>query len=132
MSHLQLAAPAALLALVPLAAAVILLYLLKLRRRELVVPSVLLWRRAVEDVQANAPFQRLRYSLLLLLQLAALTALVGGLAGPFVMTQRLGGKSTVLVLDASASMRAADVAGGRFEEARRKAQEVVSGMARGG
>ena len=56
--------PLALLGLlfVPL---VLAMYLLKLRRDERVVPSTLLWQRLLTDVEANAPWQRLRRSLLL-------------------------------------------------------------------
>ncbi|GAG34530.1 unnamed protein product, partial [marine sediment metagenome] len=127
---MQFLAPAALLALLPLAGAIILLYLLRLRRREMVIPSVFLWRRAVEDVQANAPFQKLRRNLLLFLQLAALSALVFGLAGPHFLGHRLAGKSTVVVLDASASMRATDAGASRFDEAKRRATQIVKGMGR--
>ena len=42
---------------------VLAMYLLKLRRDETVVPSTLLWHRLVADVEANAPWQRLRGSL---------------------------------------------------------------------
>lgn len=123
-------APAALFALVPLGGIIVLLYLLKLRRREQIVPSVFLWRRAVDDVQANAPFQRLRPNLLLLLQLLALAAVVVGLAAPFFMARRLPDRTVVVVLDASASMRATDVEGSRFEQARRRAREIVAAMGR--
>ncbi len=127
---MQFLAPTTLIALLPLGGIIVLLYLLKLRRREVVIPSVLLWQRAVQDVQANAPFQKLRRNLLLLLQLMALAAIVGGLAAPFIMAQRLGGKSTVLVLDASASMGATDAAGSRFEQAKQRARQIVKGMGR--
>ena len=49
--------------------AVLAMYMLKLRRDRAVVPSTLLWSRLLTDVEANAPWQRLRRSLLLLLQL---------------------------------------------------------------
>ena len=59
-----------------LGAIIIFFYLLKLKRKRRVVPSVFLWQRALAEVEANAPFKRLRRSLLLLLQLVALAALV--------------------------------------------------------
>ncbi len=127
---MQLLAPLALIVFLPLAGAIILLYLLKLRRRDFVVPSVFLWRRAVQDVQANAPFQKLRANLLLILQLLALAALVAGLAGPYFLAPRLGGKSTIIVLDAYESMKATDARGSRFAEAKQLAEEIVKGMGR--
>lgn len=39
---------------------VLAMYLLKLRRDERIVPSTLLWQRLLTDVEANAPWQRLR------------------------------------------------------------------------
>jgi len=47
----------------------LLLYFLKLKRREQIVSSTLLWKRAVQDLQVNVPFQRIRHNILLLLQL---------------------------------------------------------------
>ena len=73
------AAPLALvgLAFVPL---VLAFWMLKLRRTERTVSSTLLWQRFGEDLQANAPWQRLRRSFLLLLQLL-LVILLAFLAG---------------------------------------------------
>src|SRR5882724_5136564 len=56
-----------LLALVP--PAIIALYFLKLKRQPLEVPSTYLWSRTIEDLHVNSLWQRLRQSLLLLLQL---------------------------------------------------------------
>jgi hypothetical protein len=58
-----------------LAVPIVLLYLLRLRRREQLVSSTFLWRRAVLDREANTLWQRLRRNLLLLLQLATLAFL---------------------------------------------------------
>ncbi len=110
---------------------IILLYMLKLRRRDVLVSSTLLWQRLLRDREANAPWQRLRRNLLLLLQLLILALLTLALARPFVHTPTVVGGSAVVLLDASASMQATDVSPTRFEAARRAAQEIVSGLGAG-
>lgn len=84
--------------------ALVLLYFLKLRRRPAPITSTLLWRRAVEDLQVNAPFQRLRRNLLLLLQLLVLAAALLALARPVIQTIGSEDTSLVLLIDRSASM----------------------------
>src|ERR1041384_6586438 len=91
-----------------LGAIIIFFYLLKLKRKRRVVPSVFLWQRALEEVEANAPFKKLRRSLLLLLQLAALAAIVFALARPLVATRSLASGSSIIIIDSTASMSARD------------------------
>ena len=100
-------APAA-LALGLLAIPIILLYMLRLRRREQLISSTLLWRDVVRDRSANAPWQRLRRNLLLLLQLLILAALVFALAQPYIRSSGHIDGSMIVLLDASASMTATD------------------------
>src|SRR5664279_6465795 len=100
------------LAFVPL---VVAFYLLKLRRDEHVVPSTLLWQRLVADVEANAPWQRLRRSLLLLLQLLLVAVLAILAARPFLERPAGLAGDIVVVVDDSASMQTTDVAPNRLE-----------------
>lgn len=102
------AAPLA-LALGLLSIPLVLLYLLKPRREEVRVPSTFLWQQALEEVQANAPWQKLRRNLLLLLQLLILALLVLGLARPLLRSADVPGGDLVFILDASGSMAAGDV-----------------------
>src|SRR5438270_5535160 len=88
---------------------IVLMYILKLRRRDVVVPSTFLWRQVIRDVQANAPFQKLRKNLLLFLQLLAVLLVVMALARPFWRGHGMGGRSVVVIVDTSASMMATDV-----------------------
>ncbi len=109
----------------------LLLYFLKLKRREMIVSSTLLWKRAVQDLQVNAPFQRLRRNLLLLLQLLALLAMLLALTGPVAALSRGPGQRYVVLIDRSASMNATDVTPSRLAEAKKQAQLFVESM-RGG
>ncbi len=121
-------APAA-LALAATIPIIIAMYLLKLRRTEQAVSSVYLWRRMVRDVEANAPWQKLRRNLLLFVQILFLAALVLALARPFTWTQGVSGQAAILILDVSASMAATDVAPSRLGAARAQAQRLVDGLA---
>ena len=112
-----------------LALPILLLYMLRLRREELEVPSIMLWQQLLQDTEANTPWQRLRRNLLLLLQLLILAALVLALARPFIIVPAPGSGQIVLLLDASASMNAADAPeGSRFRAAQNEARSVVSAM----
>lgn len=112
--------------------ALLILYFLKLRRQERVVPSTLLWRKAIQDLQVNSPFQKLRRNLLLLLQLIVLLLLLLALSRPVANYKPGPGKTTVILIDRSASMAARDGNDGRtrLEEAQFRARELVRSMSR--
>jgi Ca-activated chloride channel family protein len=97
-----------------LAVPIVAMYVLKLRRQQRPVSSTLLWRRALDDVQANAPWQRLRTTMLLLLQLLTLAALVLALACPAYSHAEAFAGDLVVIVDQSYEMQAHDVAPSRF------------------
>jgi Ca-activated chloride channel family protein len=98
--------------------AVVAMYLLKLRREETMVPSTLLWTRLVADVEANAPWQKLRRSLLLLLQVLLVIILAFLASRPFLERPAGLARDVVIVIDTSASMAATDVLPNRLEVAK--------------
>jgi hypothetical protein len=112
----------------------LLLYFLKLRRQTTRIASTLLWRRSTEDLQANVPLQRLRWSLLLLLQLLIAGTLIAALGRPVVLAAGATPARVILLIDRSASMNAAD--GGpkrpttRLEAAREAANALVRRLGR--
>lgn len=112
-----------------LALPVLVLYMLKLRRRQVEVSSTLLWQRLMRDREANAPWQKLKRNLLLLLQLLLLAALVLALARPYIKVPAVAAGTVVVLLDASASMNAVDVARNRFEAARAAVGRLIDGLA---
>jgi hypothetical protein len=107
-------------------------YMLRLRRRDVPVGSVFLWQQLVRDVEANAPWQRLRFSWLLLLQLLIALLVVLAAARPFIPSTSQLAANTVLIVDTSASMGAVDGGTPRIEAARRAARDVVGRLPNGG
>ncbi|MDF1809328.1 MAG: BatA and WFA domain-containing protein [Phycisphaerales bacterium] len=113
--------------------ALVILYFLKLRRIPREVSSTLLWKKAIQDLQANAPFQRLRKNLLLFLQLIVLGLIIFGLAQPRSASSVSSGQKFILMIDRSASMASVDGQTDlgkqtRFEEAKKQAIELVQSM----
>jgi hypothetical protein len=115
----------ALAILVPI---IIAMYLLKLRRTEQVVSSTYLWQHMVRDVEANAPWQRLRRNLLLLLQLLFLILLIVVLARPFTWAEGSSGQAVILIFDTSASMAATDASPNRLETAKDQGRLLISNL----
>ena len=96
----------------------LLLYFLKVRRRQMRVSSLLLWEPALRDREASTFFQRLQRDPLLILQILALLALTVALARPAVNVMGQGAKRVAIVMDSSASMKATDVSPSRFVQPR--------------
>lgn len=112
------------------AAAVVGLYILKLRRRPVPVPFERLWERILKDKEATSLFSRLKRLLSLLLQLAILAALVFALGDPRSAVEVVKGRTLVVLVDTSASMKAKDGDGGksRLELAKLELEKLVRGL----
>lgn len=108
---------------------IVMLYFLKLRRTPLEVPSTYLWTRTIEDLHVNSIWQRLRNSLLLILQLLMVLFLILSLLRPGCQGDRLEGEHFIFMIDNSASMSAEDAAkGSRFEDARDQVRRMIDQM----
>ena len=117
-----------LLALIP---ALVALYFLKLKRQDVAVSSTYLWKRSMEDLHVNSPFQRLRRSVLFLLQLVALCLLILAIWKPRCDRTVRGGRDLIVLIDHSASMNVREGGRTRLELARAHALSLVDSMAVG-
>lgn len=92
-----------------LGALVVVFYVLKLRRRPIPVPFAALWQRVLRDRDATTLFSQLKRLLSLLVQLALLALMLGALGDPRTAASSSTGRHLVVLVDASASMKATDV-----------------------
>lgn len=109
--------------------AVVGLYILKLRRRPVAVPFERLWERILKDKEATSLFSRLKRLLSLLLQLLILAALVLALGDPRTAVEVVKGRTLVVLVDTSASMKSHDEGGRtRLELAKDKLKDLIKGL----
>lgn len=110
---------------------IVLMYLLRLKRQKVVLSSILLWRKSLQDLQANAPFQKLRNNLLLWLQLLVAAMLVLGLARPMMNLAGMRGQSFIALVDTSASMKAMEGGQARIDQARDALMTMIDDLGKG-
>lgn len=108
----------------------ILFYFLKLRRPRMQIPSLALWRQVIADQRVNAPFQRFKQNLLLLLQILLLCALVLAAMQPYWPTGADRAQYLPVLIDCSASMAALDRPGGisRLDAARAAVRKLIDNL----
>lgn len=110
------------------AAPIIVFYILKVRLRRQPVSTNLFWKQIYDEKPPRSIWQYLRHLLSLLVQLFVLSLLVLAIADPYLPWELLQARRIVVVVDRSASMRAADVDPTRFDAAVDAAVAVVDGL----
>jgi len=110
-------------------------YIIKMRRRRFEVPFSALWKRVLEHKDSNALWKHLKRLLSLLLILLILGIVLFAALDPTLGAIDREARSVVILIDASASMKAmdGDEAGSisRMEAARRRADELIDSMGGG-
>ena len=110
---------------------IFLFYFMRPKRQEREVSSTLLWQQASQDLQASRPWQRLRITALLLLQILAAIVIVLILARPATFISSPIGGNTIIILQASASMQATDVSPSRFDAATSEITSLIDRLGPG-
>lgn len=115
-----------------LALPIVAFYILKIRVRRRPVSTLLFWDKLFEEKKPRAWWQNLRHLLSLLLQLAFLILLVIALTDPLWSWQKEQQKTTILVIDNSASMSVQDAGGqARLDQAKTAARGLIRSMRQG-
>jgi hypothetical protein len=109
-------------------AAVTLLYILKLRRRAVAVPFSKIWDRVLRDQQATSLFSQLKRLFSLLLQLILLALIVLALGDPRLTQNSESARHIVVLVDASASMKATDEKPTRLSAATLALSAMIDGL----
>ena len=104
----------------------VVLYLLKLRRRRVDVPFVRLWEKVLAEKQTTRRFSQLKRLLSLLIALAIVAALAFALGDPRYAGATAEGRTLVVLVDASASMKATDVVPSRFDAAKQEVERLIA------
>ncbi len=109
-------------------AAVTVLYLLKLRRRQVEVPFVHLWQQVLAERQTTRLFSALKRIFSWLIALSVVALLAFAMGDPRNEGGDANGRTTVVLIDTSASMRATDVGSGRLGLATERVRALIEGL----
>jgi len=107
---------------------IVALYLLRTRRREAVVSSLMFWEEILREEHTAALWGRLRKLLSLLIQLLVLSLIALALAQPVLAGRKPSRVRHVLLIDVSASMQAVHDGIPRIEEAKHAAVRRIDAL----
>jgi hypothetical protein len=117
------------------AALVVGAYIIKMRRRRFEVPFVQLWKRVLEQKDANALWKQLKRLMSLLLMLLILALILFAALDPTLGSADRAARSVVILVDSSGSMKTldGDDAGKktRMDAAKEKADQLIDSMGGG-
>ncbi|MBI3073519.1 MAG: BatA domain-containing protein [Deltaproteobacteria bacterium] len=105
----------------------VILYILKVRRRRVVVPHIELWQFAARRREARTLWQHLRRFFSFLLQAAFVTLLAFAIADPQRIIDPVDARSHVIIIDGTATMRTrlAGTTETRFDRAKALARQLA-------
>jgi len=110
-------------------------YIIKMRRRRFEVPFSRLWQQVLEQKDANSLWKQLKRLISLLLILLILAILLFAALDPTLGGTARDARNVVVLLDASASMKAMDGDGegkqSRLDVAKERAKQLVDSMGGG-
>lgn len=107
---------------------IIAMYILKQRFEEREVSSTYLWEQVIKDMDVNTPWQKLKSSLPLILQVLAAALLSLALTEPFWMGGKGSVQNVILIIDNTGSMNTLYDNASRLEEAKKRSEKLVKGL----
>jgi hypothetical protein len=121
--------PLGLLILIPV---IIILYLLKQKTEPHMFPSLFLWNETYRNMHSDTPWEKLKKSLLMVMQIITVLALIIALMSPFIRSRGTNSDHVIIVMDNSASMKTLyDGKETRLEVAKRDAVGYIERLAAG-
>lgn len=111
---------------------VIMLYILKRKYKEEVISSSLLWKEVYKNTRANAPWEKFKKNIMLLLQIIIILSVILALMSPFISIGGKSYKNIIMVIDNTASMNTIyDDSNSRLEQGKTLAKEYLNSTKEG-
>ncbi|WP_294129970.1 BatA and WFA domain-containing protein [uncultured Clostridium sp.] len=111
---------------------VIMLYILKRKYKEEVISSSLLWKEVYKNTRANAPWEKFKKNIMLLLQIIIILSVILALMSPFISIGGKSYKNVIMVIDNTASMNTIyDDSKSRLEQGKTLAKEYLNSTKEG-
>ena len=104
------------------------MYILKRKHEEVNVSSTMLWKEALENLEASTPWEKLKTNVLFFLQLLTLLLLIFSLATPFIYSNLKGYSNVIIAFDNSGSMNYKTKSGTKLEDSKKEAIDIVNNL----